>query len=59
MTAVGERVARGTCEAFATPWEVCFNFASLPSECGVCEVSSAKEDNGRGGRGCCSSVFDF
>ena len=59
MTALGESVAKSTNRAFATPWEVCYNVAYPPSECGVCEVSSAKKDNGRGMRSRCPSVIDF
>ena len=33
MTALGERVARSTRKAFATPWEVCFDLAYPPGWC--------------------------
>ena len=32
MTAQGERVARGTNKAFATPWDVCCNVAYPPPQ---------------------------
>ena len=58
MTALGERVARSTRKAFATPWEVCFDVAYPPSS--MLKITNMTQGEGQRVRNAVVvSFFDF